>query len=1047
MEKLVSVRCRRRGWAARALAPALGLAWIAVAPRGASAQQEPELSESIQIDSTGALVRSGNGGKGLAYHPARVLVNFKRGAAKDFLPGSGPAREFPGNPDLILVENPHGLSVSEAVTRYKTNPNVLYAEPDFLVEALATPTDPLWSQQWDMTKISCPPAWDTQTDSSDVVVGIIDTGIAFTHPDLQGSLWTNPSNGSHGFTCMNGACVAGGSDDFGHGTHVAGTIGAAANNGVGMAGINWKVQLLSLKFLDSYGSGYISDAVLCFQKVTALRQQGFNIRVTSNSWGGGGFTQSLKDAMAQAEAAGVVNVCAAGNSGQNADASPMYPAAYDNRGIVSVLASDQNDAGASFTNYGLASVDIAAPGVSTLSTVPTGTCQLCDPSGYKFLSGTSMATPHVSGVLAALLHKNPTLAADEARDVVLDPGSYDALSDPKAQSTSTGGRLNFAKALANPLLLAPRLNNFPVLTMGPDVFASAGSLVNLTPTASDPDNDPLRMAVGRSSSSPVPGYTDAAWLFGYMADTLFPNPTGSPVSFTAPSLARTAMVAYDASVADGRGGSAHGRNYVTVSPAPSPGLPPLGTLTVSPASAPAGSTITVSFPVTDPEGGQVAWDLWVGQLGGASGWCCFSGSSTTVTLNSAGVYRFSTQAIDSTLNISTRRSAVVSIGGATGQPPIANAALDKQSGPVPLTVNVDASASTDADGTIQYYFFDCGGGSIAAGSQNSKVSCTFDSPGMYWIQVLVQDNSGNVDTVSGYAVATPVQGGGGGGDTIPPAVSITSPADGATVSGSVAVTASASDNVGVARVDFYTDSGVMLGSSNSAPYSITWDTATISAGSHSLYAKAVDAAGNTGTSAVETVTVASSDTTPPTVTITGPAGGTTVSGSVAVTASASDIVGIARVDFYRDSGVMLGSSTSAPYAVTWNTTTVPAGSHSLYAKAVDAAGNTATSAAETVTVAPSDTTPPTVSITSPASGATVSRKSKVTLAVTASDNVGVIRVEFYVNGSLLCTDTASPFGCNWNVPARSGASYGLQAKAYDAAGNVGVSAVVTVRAK
>src|SRR5206468_5966792 len=159
--------------------------------------------------------------------------------------------------------------------------------------------------------------------------------------------------------------------------------------------------------LDASGSGFISDAVVAFEQVTALKQQGVNVRVTSNSWGGGGFSQALKDAMAQGEAAGILHVCAAGNSGQNADSTPMYPAAYDNRGIISVLASDQNDVGAGFTNYGLASVDIAAPGVSTLSTVPTTSCTLCDPSGYKLLSGTSMATPHVSGVLAAMFHKNP----------------------------------------------------------------------------------------------------------------------------------------------------------------------------------------------------------------------------------------------------------------------------------------------------------------------------------------------------------------------------------------------------------------------------------------------------------------------------------------------------------------------------------------------------------------------------------------------------------------------------------------------------------------
>ncbi len=690
---------RQKGRHVGPLFLALCAAVAVLVPAALEAQAAHRVSTSISLDEHGVPVATTVGTGSPAYDPSHVLVRFRNGSPADFLPGSGPARRFPGEPDLLLVEKPPGLSVAEAVRQYRAKSNVLYAEPDFLVQTVATPADPLWNQQWDMAKISCPAAWDSQTDASDVIVAVLDTGIDFTHPDLQGNLWVNTSDGSHGFTCMNGSCVAGGSDDFGHGTHVAGTIGAAANDGTGIAGINWRIQLLSLKFLDSSGSGNISDAVLCFQKVTALKQQGFNIRLTSNSWGGGGFSQSLKDAMAQAEAASVVHVCAAGNSGVNADTFPMYPAAYDSRGIISVLASDQNDAGAYFTNYGLASVDIAAPGVSTLSTVPTGTCPLCDPSGYKFLSGTSMATPHVSGVLAALLHENPELAANEARDVLLDPESYDALSDPRAQSTSTGGRLNFEKALANPLLFAPRLNNFPVLTIAPDVFALAGSQVDLSATVSDADNDSPRVAWTKASPS-----VRTLWLFGHMLDTLFPNPTGSTVSFVAPSLARTATVLYDVSVADGRGGGAHGRDSVTVSPTSSPGIPPSGTLTVSPTSAPAGSTISVSFPATDSQGAQAMWDLWVGYSNGAAGTCCFMATSTTVTVSDPGVYRFSTQAIDSTLNLSARQSTVVRIGGATGEPPIASARLDKQSGPVPLTVNIDMSASFDPDGTIQYYF-------------------------------------------------------------------------------------------------------------------------------------------------------------------------------------------------------------------------------------------------------------------------------------------------------------------------------------------------------
>ncbi len=678
------------------------------------------------------------------FHPSRVLVRFRNGAPGDFLPGSPSAGDFPGQRNLFVVQNPPGLSVAEAVRRYKANPNVLYAEPDYVVQAVNTPTDPLWKQQWDMAKIAAPTGWTTHTDSSSVVVAVIDTGIDFTHPDLQGNLWTN-SDGSHGFDCMNGKCVPGGSDGFGHGTHVAGTIGAVADNGIGIAGINWRVQLMSLKFLDASGSGYISDAVLAFDRATALKQQGINVRVTSNSWGGGGFSQALRDAMARGEAAGILHVCAAGNSNQNADALPMYPAAFDNRGIISVLATDKNDVGATFTNYGLAKVDIAAPGVSTLSTVPTGTCPLCDRSGYKLLSGTSMATPHVSGVLAALLQENPGLTANEARDVVLDPGSYDIVSDAKAKTTSTGGRLNFAKALANPLLFAPRLNNFPVLTMGPNVVAAAAGQVKLTATASDPDNDPLRMAWSTSS-------TQTQWLLGWMLNAIFPPSGGS--AFTAPPVARTATVGYDVSVADGRGGSVQGRQYVTVLPPASSGQPPSGALSVSPTSGPAGSTITVNFPVTDPENSQTGWDLWIGMKYAARGACCFTGGSTTVTLTDKGVYRIGTQAIDRALNLSTRPSVVVRIGGATGEPPIAVAALDRSSGPVPLTVNIDMSASSANGGKIATYYVGCEDGSLTR-SRKPQGSCTYTTPGTHWIQLLVQDASGYVDQISAYVTATP----------------------------------------------------------------------------------------------------------------------------------------------------------------------------------------------------------------------------------------------------------------------------------------------------
>ena len=714
------------------------------AQQPASESQAPLMVSTTSVNEQGTPVARRIDGRP-AHHPSRVLVRFRAGAGRDLLAGSASARSFPGDPNLFLVENPAGLSVAEALRTYRASPNVLYAEPDYVVTTNAIPTDPLWNQQWDMTKISAPTAWNIQTDSSSVVVAIIDTGIDFTHPDLRANLWVN-SDGSHGFTCMGGKCVSGGSDDFGHGTHVAGTIGAVAGNGIGMAGINWRVQLMSVKFLDAQGSGSISDAVLAFDRITALKQQGVNVRLTNNSWGSGGFSQALKDAMARAEAAGILHVCAAGNSNQNADTFPMYPAAYDSRGIISVLASDQNDRGGTFSNYGLARVDIAAPGVSTFSTVPTGSCKLCDRSGYKVLSGTSMAAPHIAGVLAALFQQNPALTVTQARDIVLDQSSYDMLTDTKARSSSTGGRLNYAKALANPLLVAPVLNNFPVVDPGANVFASAGTQVNLTASAGDADNDPLRMAWNNVG-------TQSEWLFSWMLTSILPSTGGSSLSFTAPSVGRTTTVPYAVSVADGRGGSAQSRKYVTIAAAPNSALAPTGALTVSPTDIPVGGTVTVSFPTTGQ--GSVGWDMWAATKYVVSGSCCFTNPSTAVIFNSAGVYRISTQAIDQALNLSARQSAVVRVGGATGEPPIAAATLDKLTGPAPLKINFDMSASVDPDGgKIPTYLFGCEEGSLLR-SRKAQGSCTFTTPGVHWIKLLVQDVSGYVDQVSAYVVVTP----------------------------------------------------------------------------------------------------------------------------------------------------------------------------------------------------------------------------------------------------------------------------------------------------
>ena len=226
------------------------------------------------------------------------------------------------------------------------------------------------------------------------------------------------------------------------------------------------------------------------------------------------------------------------------------------------------------------------------------------------------------------------------------------------------------------------------------------------------------------------------------------------------------------------------------------------------------------------------------------------------------------------------------------------------------------------------------------------------------------------------------------------------------------VTSTAADNVGVVGVQFRLDGAALGAEDTAAPYSVPWTTTTASNGSHSLTAVARDAAGNVRTSAAITVTV-SNDSTPPTVSLTSPAGGATVSGTVTVTATASDNVGVVGVQFRLDGAVLGAEDAAAPYSVPWTTTTASNGSHSLTAVARDAAGNVRTSAAITVTVS-NDSTPPTVTLTSPASGATVS--GTVTVTATAADNVGVVGVQFRLDGANLgAEDTAAPYSSSWNT--------------------------------
>jgi hypothetical protein len=334
-----------------------------------------------------------------------------------------------------------------------------YAEPDYVIKVAATPNDPSFSQLWGMTKISAPAAWDVATGSSSVVVGVVDSGINYNHPDLAANVWSAPAAftvnlssgavtcpaGSHGYNAIAHSCDP--MDDNGHGTHVSGTIGAVGNNNTGVAGVNWTTRLMGLKFLDSTGSGSVSNAIDAIDFAIQARSIfGANapLRVLSNSWGGGGYSQALYNEIVLASSNDILFVAAAGNNGANDDNIPFYPASFNLSNMITVAATDTGDTLAGFSNFGKNSVHIAAPGVNILSTYQ---------SGYAYLSGTSNATPHVSGAAALVAAVCGTNTA-ATKSVLLSHA--DAIAG-LANNTVSGGRLNVNQAVRScaPLVTMP----------------------------------------------------------------------------------------------------------------------------------------------------------------------------------------------------------------------------------------------------------------------------------------------------------------------------------------------------------------------------------------------------------------------------------------------------------------------------------------------------------------------------------------------------------------------------------------------------------------
>lgn len=384
---------------------------------------------------------------------------------------------------LLTISSSQNLELKELSASLLSLQGVDFVEPNYLVSSkeLAPPKDSLWITQWALknygqdsprglqgkenSDIQALKAWEINTGSKEIIVGVVDTGIDYNHPDLKDNIWVNEKelngikgqdddgNGYaddiHGWNA-----IASGHeepyygqigspdpmDDNGHGSHCAGIIGATGGNFQGVSGINWKVSLMALKFLDKDGSGNSVDAYRAISY--GIKNK---VHILSNSWGGGEKSDLVKAAIQKAEKQGILFIAAAGNSGGNNDETPNYPSNYEVESIISVAASDNRDLLAEFSCYGKETVHIAAPGVDIMSTIPTSMANE-ETGAYESFSGTSMATPYVAGAAALIMANDESLRYNPiaAKDVLL--GTVD-VSPQLSGVVSSRGRLNVFRAL------------------------------------------------------------------------------------------------------------------------------------------------------------------------------------------------------------------------------------------------------------------------------------------------------------------------------------------------------------------------------------------------------------------------------------------------------------------------------------------------------------------------------------------------------------------------------------------------------------------------
>ncbi len=571
-----------------------------------------------------------------------------------------------------------------------------YVEPNYIYSRFETPNDPDFSQLWGLEKIAAPKAWDI-AKGGDIIIAVIDTGVDYNHPDLADNMWTNPNevpnNGidddSNGYIddYYGYDFAYNDSDPFdgdSHGTHVAGTIAAVGNNGIGVVGVNWSAKIMAIKFLDDGGLGSTIAAISAIEYATKM-----GAKISNNSWGGGDYSQALYDAIRVAGEKEHLFVAAAGNSATNNDDQPHYPSSYKRDNIIAVAATDKHDELANFSCYGQESVDLGAPGTSIYSTVPN--------NKYKHYQGTSMAAPHVSGAIGLLWAAFPNLTSTTVKEMILSSvDEVPALSG----KTVTGGRLNVFKA-------------FPP---------------NLPPTADfkyEPKSGPAPLELrldGSASYDPDGSITHHEWQMT--------GPDSQQASGKKPTITLTAPGDYDITltVTDDKGSS--DTKTVTQAVTVDDNIPPDAFFTISPSAGCAPLTVVLNAAKSKDEDGTIVNYSWFSSDGHEE-----NGQKTSMLFNVKGSYDITLTVTDDGEKTDSENK---SVDVCKNPRPLACFEFFPDDND-PFSVKVDGSCSFDSNGFIEAYRWTSSAEHEASGSQTTM---KFAEEGQYYIDLTVKDDGG-----------------------------------------------------------------------------------------------------------------------------------------------------------------------------------------------------------------------------------------------------------------------------------------------------------------